>query len=351
MHSRTTAREILADFAGERLDYWVTGFGTGGTLKGVARVLAQGAPRDADRRLRARRRADARQRHAPGAQRRRSPRRSHPSWKPHPMQGWSPDFIPKLTGDAVDDRTSSTRVLPVNGADAMRCSRQLAQKEGIFVGITAGATFAGALQVCEDAPPGATVLCMLPDTGERYLSTPLFADIAPDMTDEELQIALDAGLPLAAQGVAPRPDRRPSVRGCRRSSQPADIDVGASGSRRRCGRLRNWRGTSSIVVTPARTFSMPSWRSVRMPSVIAARCKSSARAPVWISRRISRETTINSCTPARPRKPVWSHCSQPALWCRVIEPALRRRRRATLGPAGEHVAARVGGGSPAEACM
>ena len=81
------------------------------------------------------------------------------------------------------------RVLTISGAEAMHCSRELAQREGIFVGITAGATFAGALQVCRDAAKGATVLCMLPDTGERYLSTPLFADIATEMTEEEQKIS------------------------------------------------------------------------------------------------------------------------------------------------------------------
>ena len=104
------------------------------------------------------------------------------------MQGWTPDFIPKLTEDAVTMKLVD-RILPVNGADAMRCSRDLAQQEGIFVGITAGATFAGALRVCEDAPPGANVLCMLPDTAERYLSTPLFADVPAEMTDDELLIS------------------------------------------------------------------------------------------------------------------------------------------------------------------
>src|SRR5262249_13244815 len=116
------------------------------------------------------------------------PSASHPSFRPHVMQGWTPDFIPKLTEDAVMAKYID-RILPVNGADAMRCSRDLAQKEGIFVGITAGATFAGALQLCADAPRGANVLCMLPDTAERYLSTPLFADIPAEMTDDELLIA------------------------------------------------------------------------------------------------------------------------------------------------------------------
>jgi cysteine synthase A len=104
------------------------------------------------------------------------------------MQGWSPDFIPKLTGDAVDMKVIE-RLLTIAGPEAMKCSKDLATKEGIFVGITAGATLAGALKVAADAPKGANILCMLPDTGERYLSTPLFADIPADMTGEEQEIS------------------------------------------------------------------------------------------------------------------------------------------------------------------
>jgi cysteine synthase len=187
MHSRTTAREIIADFANERLDYWVTGFGTGGTLKGVARVLDKERP---ETQVVVCEPADAplltsgteQQRNADG-----SPAAGHPSWNPHPLQGWSPDFIPKLTGDAVAMKLVD-RVITVPGPAAIQCSKQLAQKEGIFVGISAGGTFAGALEVCKDAPKGSTVLCMLPDTGERYLSTPLFADVGADMTPEEQAI-------------------------------------------------------------------------------------------------------------------------------------------------------------------
>ena len=188
MHSRTTAREIIADFAGDRLDYWVTGYGTGGTLKGVARVLAKERPETKI--------VVCEPQEAPllgsGAEQARnadgSPASAHPAFKPHPMQGWTPDFIPKLTGDAVDTGVIS-RIIAIPNADAMRYSRELAQKEGIFVGITAGATFAGALKVCAEAPKGATVLCMLPDTGERYLSTPLFADVPADMNEEEVKIS------------------------------------------------------------------------------------------------------------------------------------------------------------------
>jgi len=188
MHSRTTAREILDDFAGGPLDYWVTGFGTGGTLKGVARVLAKERP---ETKIVVCEPAEAPMLTSGGAQARKpdgSPASAHPAWKPHPMQGWSPDFIPKLTGDAVDMKVIH-RILTIPNPDAMRWSKELAQKEGIFVGITAGGTFAGALEVCKAAEKGATVLCMLPDTGERYLSTPLFADIPVDMTEEELGIS------------------------------------------------------------------------------------------------------------------------------------------------------------------
>ena len=198
MHSRTTAREIIADFSDERLDYWVTGYGTGGTLKGVARILAKERP---DTRIVVCEPQDAplltsglpQQRNPDG-----SAAAAHPAFKPHPMQGWTPDFIPKLTGDAVDTGVIS-RVITIPNADAIRYSRDLAQKEGIFVGITAGATFAGAMVVAAEAPKGSTILCMLPDTGERYLSTPLFADIPADMTDEEL--AISRSTPAAQMAV------------------------------------------------------------------------------------------------------------------------------------------------------
>jgi cysteine synthase A len=188
MHSRTTAIEILDDFKGEKLDYWVTGFGTGGTLKGVARVLAAARP---DTKIVVCEPADAPMLSSGTKQERNpdnSPAKPHTAFKPHPMQGWSPDFIPKITGDAVDMGVIS-RILTVQASDAMKWSRALAREEGIFVGITAGATFAGALEVCKTAAVNSTVLCMLPDTGERYLSTPLFSDIGVDMDEEELAIS------------------------------------------------------------------------------------------------------------------------------------------------------------------
>ena len=188
IHSATTAREIIDDFDGARLDYWVTGFGTGGTLRGVSRVLAKERP---ETRIILCEPEDAPLVTSGEAQERNpdgSPAAGHPAFKPHPMQGWSPDFIPKITGDALDAGVVD-RVLTIAGADALHWSRELAVKEGIFVGISAGATFAGALKVCADAPKGSAVLCMLPDTGERYLSTPLFADIPADMSDEEAEIS------------------------------------------------------------------------------------------------------------------------------------------------------------------
>jgi cysteine synthase A len=188
-HSRTTAREIVEDFKDTQLDYWVTGYGTGGTLKGVARVLAKEMP---NTKVIVCEPADAAMLTSGTGQQRKadgSPAAAHPAFKPHPMQGWAPDFIPKLLGDVVDMGVIH-KILRIAGPDALRCSRDLAQKEGIFVGITAGGTLAGALQVAADAPKGSNILAMLPDTGERYLSTPLFADIPADMTEDEKKISL-----------------------------------------------------------------------------------------------------------------------------------------------------------------
>jgi cysteine synthase len=188
IHSRTTAREIIDDFAGDRLDYWVTGYGTGGTLKGVARVLEKERP---ETKIIVCEPADAQLLGSGIEQARKpdgSPAAPHPTFKPHPMQGWTPDFIPKLTEDAVTMKLID-RILPISGPDAIRGAKDLATKEGIFVGISSGGTLAGALKIAAEAEKGANILCMLPDTGERYLSTPLFADILADMTEEELAIS------------------------------------------------------------------------------------------------------------------------------------------------------------------
>jgi cysteine synthase A len=187
-HSRTTAREILADFEGDRLDYWVTGYGTGGTLKGVARVLEKERP---ETRIIVCEPEVATLLSSGIAQARKpdgTPAEAHPAFASHPMQGWTPDFIPKLTDDAVDMKVID-RLVTIPNEDAIRCSKELATKEGIFVGITSGGTFAGALKVAEEAEQGANILCMLPDTGERYLSTPLFGGIEADMNEDELAIS------------------------------------------------------------------------------------------------------------------------------------------------------------------
>ena len=206
VHSRTTAREILTDFADQRLDYFVTGFGTGGTLKGVARelkrsrpgvrviaaepdnspVLASGIPQPRD---------------ASGAV-----SASHPRFRPHLMQGWAPDFISTLTEEAVNAGLID-EIVPVAGVDALELSRSLARKEGIFVGTSSGATLAAALTIARRAPAGSTIVCMLPDTGERYLSTPLFEGITEEMTPEEW--AVSRSTPLA-RFDAPAPASPPA---------------------------------------------------------------------------------------------------------------------------------------------
>lgn len=214
MHSRTTAPEILDAFAGERLDWFVTGAGTGGTLKGVSRVLKAQSPQtrvavcEPDNSpvlgsgIAQKRAADGR------------PSESHPQARPHVMQGWSPDFIPKLTEDAL---SQVDRVLGINGADAMRLSRELAQREGIFCGISGGATLAGALQLAQESPAGTNILAMLPDTGERYLSTPLFDGIGADMDPEEWSISrstpgarFDAPPPSATPAAPTKPAPAPA---------------------------------------------------------------------------------------------------------------------------------------------
>jgi cysteine synthase A len=187
-HSRTTAVEILADFKGERLDYFVSGFGTGGTLLGVARklkaenpatkivaaepdnaqVLGSGIPQP---------------KNADGA-----PSRSHPNFRPHLMQGWSPDFVSALTESAVSEQLVD-EIVPVSGDEAMNLSRRLAREEGIFAGTSSGATLAAALEIARRSPAGTNIVCMLPDTGERYMSTPLFEDIGEEMNADELALS------------------------------------------------------------------------------------------------------------------------------------------------------------------
>jgi len=189
IHASTTAQEILGDFAGERLDYLVTGYGTGGTLVGVARVLRKERP---DTRIILSEPANAQLIGSGHIQERDEaglPTASHPAFEPHPIQGWSSDFIPAVLQEAIDQGYYDD-LIPVAGADAINQARQLAGKEGIFTGISGGAAFAVALGLAEKADPGSVILCMLPDTGERYLTTPLFDGIREDMNQEELAISL-----------------------------------------------------------------------------------------------------------------------------------------------------------------
>lgn len=187
-HSRTTAVEILEAFGPDGLDYFVTGYGTGGTLKGTGRVLREKSPKtkivvcepDNSALLGS---GIAQARRPDG-----TPSESHPNFRPHLMQGWTPDFIPRLTDDAAQMDLIDELVV-IDGNHAMEMTRALARREGIFCGISSGATFSGALQVAEKARSGARILCMLPDTGERYLSTPVFDDIPVDMTEAELAIS------------------------------------------------------------------------------------------------------------------------------------------------------------------
>lgn len=188
VHATTTAREIIEDFRGEPLHYWVSGFGTGGTLKGVARALKQA---DSAIRIIAAEPDNAPLLGSGQAQPRDdrgAPTASHPAFRPHLMQGWSPDFIARLAEDALCGGLVD-QVVPVGGDEAMRLARELARQEGIFVGTSSGATLTAGLQVANTAPAGANIVCMLPDTGERYLSTPLFDGISEDMTAEETALS------------------------------------------------------------------------------------------------------------------------------------------------------------------
>lgn len=188
IHEATTAREIINDFDGSRLDYFVTGYGTGGTLAGVSRVLRRERPETkivvcepGNAQLIGS--GEKQQRGAHGA-----PSASHPAFEPHPIQGWTPDFIPAVLQEAID-RHYYDEVMPIPGPTAIQWARLLASKEGIFTGISGGATFAAAHGIAERAAKGSVILCMLPDTGERYLSTPMFEEIPADMTEEELELS------------------------------------------------------------------------------------------------------------------------------------------------------------------
>ena len=236
VHSATTAQEILRDFAGETLHYWVSGFGTGGTLKGVSRALKHANPAtkvvaaepDNAQVLGS---GIAQPRHANG-----SPSVSHPQFRPHLMQGWSPDFISKLTEDTMAAGWID-EVMPVNGADAMQRARDLARQEGIFVGTSSGATLAAALTIARRSPAGTNIVCMLPDTGERYLSTPLFDDISVEMTAAELELSR-------------------STPGYRFDTQPAVVAVPARAAPTPCDADAERFVTDAIAESPVLLFAL-----------------------------------------------------------------------------------------------
>ncbi len=165
-HASTTGPEILSDFAGHRLDYWVTGYGTGGTMSGAGRTIKTARP---DVKIVATEPAGA-------------ALLSGDDWAPHKIQGWTPDFIPEVL-----DRDVFDQLLTVTDDRAIEVSRELAAKEGIFTGISGGGTLATALDVAESAEDGSVVLAMLPDTGERYLSTPLFEGVNEGSDDGWLE--------------------------------------------------------------------------------------------------------------------------------------------------------------------
>ena len=164
-HRNTTAPEILSDFAGKRLDYWVSGYGTGGTMTGTGEVLKLARP---DIQIVATEPAAA-------------ALLAGNEWQPHKIQGWTPDFIGEVLNREIFDQ-----LLPVTDDRAIEVSRQLAAEEGIFTGISSGATLATALKVAETAAEGSVILAMLPDTGERYLSSPLFEGVNEGSDDEWL---------------------------------------------------------------------------------------------------------------------------------------------------------------------
>jgi cysteine synthase A len=189
IHANTTAQEILADFSGSGLDYWVTGYGTGGTFSGVAQVLREKRP---ETKIILSEPSNAQlidsgtpqERTADG-----SPAGSHPAFQPHMIQGWTPDFIPNVLQQSIDAKRFD-QLVPIDGEEGIAASRALAQKEGIFTGISGGCTFAVALQIAQTAKPGSVILCMLPDTGERYLSSPLFEGVGEEMDADELALSL-----------------------------------------------------------------------------------------------------------------------------------------------------------------
>lgn len=191
-HASTTGPEILLDFADRRLDYWVTGYGTGGTFSGAGEVIKRARP---ETKIILSEPSLAPLVTSGQAQKRKevmgvygAPDGPHPAFKPHPIQGWTPNFIPHITEKAVA-KGIHDELLLVDPQVAMKTALELARKEGIFCGTSGGATVATALEVCAKAPKGSVVLAMVPDTMERYFSTPLLGNVLADMDDSELEIS------------------------------------------------------------------------------------------------------------------------------------------------------------------
>jgi len=198
-HEKTTGPEILEAFEGKRLDYWVTGYGTGGTFAGAGRAIKKARP--GVKVILSEPKAAPLITSGTAQDRKEvmgkfgAPAKGHPSWTAHPIQGWTPNFIPLVCQEGIDAKTYDELVL-VDGKDAMDTALALMKNEGIFCGTSGGATVAAALEVCKRAPKGSVVLAMIPDTAERYLSTPLFAQVEEKMTAEEIALGKTTETPI-----------------------------------------------------------------------------------------------------------------------------------------------------------
>ena len=187
VHEETTGIEIYNDFKEIGLDYWVSGYGTGGTFTGVSRTLRRKLP---DTKL-ILTEPDVAPLLESGTKQVRnddgSAAKSHPAWNPHPIQGWTTDFIPLVLQESIDNKYYD-ELIPVSGDDGLYWSHELAKKEGIITGVSGGSTFAIAVEVAKKAKKDSNILCMLPDTAERYMSSVLFDSIDPEMNKEELNL-------------------------------------------------------------------------------------------------------------------------------------------------------------------
>ena len=187
IHEKTTGEEIFNDFKNIGLDYWVSGYGTGGTFTGVSRVLREKMPQtkliltEPDvAQLVGSNQKQIRNDDGSASQ-------SHPDWNPHPIQGWTTDFIPLVLQESIDNKYFD-ELIPVSGNDGIFWANELAQKEGIITGVSGGSTFAIAIEIAKKAKKGSKILCMLPDTAERYMSSILFDSVDSEMNDEEQNI-------------------------------------------------------------------------------------------------------------------------------------------------------------------